>query len=113
MTLGEVRRLRIYIDENAMTGDRRVFEVLVERARTSGLAGATVLRGVQGFGSSKTLHGGQPFDLAPNLPIIVEVVDEEAALRVFINTLTVVDAVGLATLEKVEVVRYGGLRRGL
>ncbi|MCA0358938.1 MAG: DUF190 domain-containing protein [Proteobacteria bacterium] len=110
MIPGQALLLRIYTDENAMTGDQRFFDILVERARSMGLAGATVLRGLRGFGASSTLHGGQPFDLVPNLPVVVEIVDEEAKLKAFIDALTPEDEVGLVTLEKVEVVRYGGHR---
>jgi PII-like signaling protein len=110
MTPGQALLLRIYTDENAMTGDRRFFDVLVERARSMGLAGATILRGLRGYGASSTLHGGKAFDLAPNLPVVVEIVDVEASLRAFIATLQPEDEIGLVTLEKVEVVRYGGHR---
>lgn len=110
MQLGQAMLLRVYTDENATFGDRCYFEVLVDRAREAGLAGATVLRGLRGFGASSVMHGERGFDLARNLPVVVEIVDEEAKLRPFVAALEQGDEIGLITLEKVEVVRYGGHR---
>ncbi|WP_395443754.1 DUF190 domain-containing protein [Caulobacter sp. UC70_42] len=110
MQVGQALLLRIYTDENAMLGDRRYYEALVDRARGAGLAGATVLRGLRGFGASSVMHGERGFDLARNLPVVVEIVDEEPELRPFIAMLEQGDEIGLVTLEKVEVVRYGGHR---
>lgn len=100
--------LRLYTDEDAMSGDRSLFEEIVKRARGAGLAGATVLRGRMGYGASAHLHQQRPFDLSQNLPVVIELVDEEARLRAFLETLTDLHDVGLVTLEKVEVLRYGG-----
>lgn len=110
MQVGQALLLRVYTDENAAFGDRRFFEALVDRARDAGLAGATVLRGLRGFGASSVMHGDRGFDLTRNLPVVVEIVDEEAKLRPFIAALEQGDEIGLVTLEKVEVVRYGGHR---
>ncbi|WP_180896964.1 DUF190 domain-containing protein [Caulobacter flavus] len=110
MIPGNALLLRIYTDENAMSGDRPYFEALVDRARLVGLAGATVLRGLRGFGASSIMHGAGGFHLNSNLPVVVEIVDEEAKIRPFIDGLEQGDEIGLVTLEKVEVVRYGGHR---
>lgn len=110
MIPGNAMRLCIYTDENAMSGDRLYFEVLIERARLAGLAGATVLCGLRGFGASSVMHGPGGFNLSPNLPLVVEIVDDEAKLRPFVDGLESGSEIGLVTLETVEVVRYGGHR---
>lgn len=100
--------LRIYTDENAVVGDRSLIDILVKRARDARLAGATVLRGRKGFGESARLHAVRPFEFNDNLPVVIEIVDEEARLRAFIETLADLKDIGLVTFEKVEVLRYGG-----
>lgn len=107
-TPGQAVLLRIYTDENALVGDRSLIDVIVHRARNAHLAGATVLRGRKGFGESARLHEHRPFALSDNLPVVVEIVDEEARLRAFLAALDDLQDIGLVTFEKVEVVRYGG-----
>ncbi|PLR09233.1 hypothetical protein CFHF_19035 [Caulobacter flavus] len=97
--------LRIYTDERAFVGDRPVFELLVDRARAAGLAGATVLRGRLGYGRSALVHKHHLFDLEDDLPLVIEIIDAEAALRDFAGSISNVDRIGLITLEKVEVLR--------
>jgi len=99
--------LRIYSDDEAIVGDRALIDVLVERARAAHLAGATVLRGRTGFGQSSRLHGSKPFSLRDNLPVVLEIVDEQAPLEDFVGTLDDLNDIGLITFEKVQVVRYG------
>ncbi|MBL8772230.1 MAG: DUF190 domain-containing protein [Phenylobacterium sp.] len=99
--------MRIYTDEDALVGDRALAEVVVARAREAHLAGATVLRGQMGFGATSRLHASRPFELRRNLPVVVELVDEDSALRAFLARLDDLHDIGLVTLEKVEVVRYG------
>jgi PII-like signaling protein len=98
--------MRIYTDEDALVGDRALVEIIVRRAREAHLAGATVLRGRMGFGHAARLHTHRPFDLRDNLPVVVELVDEEARLRAFLGRLDDLAEIGLITFEKVEVVRY-------
>ncbi len=105
---GSAVLLRIYTDENALIGDRSLVEDIVRHAREARLAGATVLRAIQGFGESAHLHQRRAFSLNDNLPVVIEIVDEETRLREFVASLGDVHEVGLVTLEKVEVIRYGG-----
>lgn len=100
--------MRIYTDEDALIGDRTLVETLVERARRAHLAGATVLKGRAGFGETSRLHSHRPFDLRDNLPVVIEIVDEEEKLRAFLGALDDLTDIGLVTFEKVEVLRYGG-----
>jgi len=105
---GQAILLRIYTDENALLGDRSLIDVIVRRAQEAHLAGVTVLRGLKGFGESVRLHQHRIFGLDENLPVVIEIVDEEARLRAFLITLEDLTDIGLVTLEKVEVLRYGG-----
>ena len=96
--------LRIYTDENAHVGDRRLVDELVIRARKEGLAGATALRGRLGFGrSSGAMHRHHSLGVGDNMPMVVELVDGEAALRRFAASLEGQHHIGLVTLEPVEV----------
>lgn len=101
-------RLRIYCDEATKADGMPLFQALVERARQAGLAGATVVRGVVGFGHSRSVHRASILDLSFNLPLIVDVIDREAALRDFVASLDGIEDVGLVTLERLEVLHYGG-----
>lgn len=100
--------LRIFTEEKARSGEGRpLFEAIVLNAREAKLAGATVLRGVMGFGQSTRLHTASIIDLSGNLPLVIEIVDEEEKLRAFLPTLLALSDTGLITLEKVEVLHYG------
>lgn len=105
---GHAVLLRIYTDEQALLGDRVLIDVIVARARDARLAGATVLRGLKGFGESIRMHQHRTFGLNDNLPVVIEIVDEEDRLRAFVTTLEDLTDIGLVTFEKVEVLRYGG-----
>lgn len=105
---GQAVLLRIYTDENALVGDRSLMDVIAQRARDARLAGATVLRGRKGFGETARMHEPRPFDFNDNLPVVIEMVDEEAKLRDFVTKLEDLKDIGLVTFEKVEVLRYGG-----
>lgn len=91
-------------------GDQSTFAVIVARARDARLAGARVLRGRMGFGESSHVHAHRPFDLSDNLPMVVELVDEDEKLRAFLAGLADLAGIGLATFEKVEVAQYGKAR---
>ncbi|TPG21678.1 DUF190 domain-containing protein [Sphingomonas koreensis] len=96
--------LRLYTDENAHVGDRRVVDELVRRAREAGLAGATVLRGRIGFGTrAGPIHQHHSLGVGDNMPMVVEIVDDESPLRAFVAGLGGLRHIGLATIERVEV----------
>lgn len=97
--------LRIYTDEEARKGDHLVYEIMVDRAREAGLAGATVLRGVLGMGATAQMHRAEPLQFRRNLPVVVEIMDEEAKLRLFSVKLDDLHDIGLITIEQVEVLR--------
>ena len=102
--------LRIFTDEAAYFGDRRVFEVVAIRAREAGLAGATVLKALIGFGHSPHLHTRHL--LEDDQSVVIEIVDEEQKLRAFAATLADLPDLGLITLENVEVLRRAGTGSG-
>jgi PII-like signaling protein len=95
--------MRIYTDEQSRAGHKSLFEAIVSRARESGLSGATVLRGPMGFGRSHHIQNASILNLSANLPVVVEIVDEEQKLRAFFRELENMRDIGLVTLEKVEV----------
>ena len=96
-----VKLLRIYTDEGAYLGDRRVLEVIASRAREAGMAGTTVLEARLGFGRSAHVHRRHVFE--SDRAVVIEIVDEDARLRAFVETLGDIPDVGLMTLEAVEV----------
>lgn len=97
--------LRIYTDEAAALGDRRVFEVLLLRAREAQLLGATIHRAQTGFGHGAHLHRRGLLD--HNCPMIVEIVDLEDRIRAFCDDIEAIPGIGLVTLERVEAIRGG------
>lgn len=105
---GQAVLLRIYTDEEALAGAQRLYTAVVRRARAAGLAGVTVLRGRVGFGEAARVHAHEPFDLKDNLPMVIEIVDHEDAARRFADSLADLRHIGLVTIEKIEVLRYGG-----
>jgi hypothetical protein len=100
--------LRIYTDERAREGHKSLFEAIVCKARDDGLAGTTVLRGPMGFGKSQHIQNASILNLSANLPLVIEIVDDEDKLRAFVASLdSSMKAIGLVTIEKVEVLHYG------
>lgn len=102
--------LRIFIGESDKAGHQPLYEALVYEAKKQGLAGATVLRGMMGYGANSRVHTAKLFDLSTDLPIVVEVVDSEEKIRAFTQIVEQLfestRSGGLITLEKVEVIRY-------
>lgn len=109
-TLGEAKLLRIFIGEKDRCAGKPLYEHIVLKARESGLAGATVLRAVEGFGASSLLHTARLLRLSDDLPMVIEIVDKEERLKPFIDELDAIfddaECGGLATLEKVDVLVY-------
>ena len=99
--------LRIFFGEDDKYNGRPLYEAIVAAARDAKLAGATVLRGPMGYGHSSRLHTTQILRLSEDLPLIVEIVDTEQAIKAFLPTLDPMMGSGLVTLEKVQVLQYG------
>jgi PII-like signaling protein len=99
--------LRIFISERMKHRGRPLHEAIVMAARDAGLAGATVLRGVLGFGHARRIESAKILDLSDDLPLVVEIVDSEPRIEAFLPTLDELMTSGLVTLEKARVLRYG------
>lgn len=97
--------LRIYTDEAAYFGDRKVFEVIANRARDAKLAGATVLMALMGFGRTAHVHTRHLLD--DDQSVIIEMVDGEQRLRDFVASLNDIPDIGLVTLEAIEIIPAG------
>src|SRR5579864_7287498 len=103
---GTAKLLRIFLGESDRHGAAPLFVAIVEAARRAGLAGATVLKGIEGYGGHSIVHAARVFDLSSDLPIVVEIVDSEQKIDDFIPTIDAMIGDGLITLETVEVIRY-------
>jgi hypothetical protein len=101
-------RLTVFIGVTDQWHHRPVYAEIVERAHRAGLAGATVLRGVEGFGASLELHTSRLLSLSDDLPLAIIIVDEEARIRSFLPELDEIVEEGLVILDDVEVYRYVG-----
>jgi hypothetical protein len=100
--------LRIFITEQDRHHHKPLYEALVLTAREAGLAGATVLRGVLGYGHSSHIRTAKILRLSENLPLVVEIVDTKAKIDAFLPTVDAMMDSGLVTLEKAQVLFYGG-----
>ena len=99
--------LRIFIGEDDKAGHQPLYEAIVLKAREMGQAGATVLRGLMGFGHSSQLHTTKILRLSQDLPLVIEIVDSEEKIEALIAAIEPVMGSGLVTTEKVKVIRYG------
>ena len=103
---GEGKLLRVFIGESDRFEGKPLYRALVERARKEGIAGATVLRGIEGFGASSHLHTSRILRLSEDLPIVVEIVDTPEHIE---RILPIIDAMvgdGMVTVERVQVLTY-------
>ena len=108
---GNGKLLRIFIGEADSLRHRPLYEALILAAREAGLAGATATRGIAGFGAvSRVLHTSKVLRLSEDLPVVVEIVDEEEKLRAFLPRVDAMFAEagcgGLVTIEHAEVITY-------
>lgn len=98
--------LRIFIGENDRHDGRLLHEVIVERARRRELAGATVLRGILGFGANSRIHTSRILRLSQDLPVVVEIVDTREKIEALLPELDQLIPEGMATIEKAQVIFY-------
>jgi PII-like signaling protein len=97
-------RLTVFVGEDDMWRHTPVYHEIVRRAHDAGLAGATVMRGCEGYGASSVVHTSRILSLTENLPVVVLIVDAEERIRGFLPELDGVVAEGMAVLDEVEVV---------
>ena len=107
---GQAVLLRVFIGESDKLGHLPMYEAIVKQAREAGLAGATVLKGVLGYGATARIRTQKILDLSSDLSLVVEIVDEEDKLATFQKTLSEMfeqsGCGGLMTLENIRVVHY-------
>jgi hypothetical protein len=108
---GEGKLLRIFLGESDKIDHKPLYEVIVQCARREGLAGATVLRGVEGFGArSRVIHTAKILRLSEDLPVVVELVDTEERIKQFLpfidDLFEKTGCGGMVTIEKADVIRY-------
>ena len=103
----EATLLRLFIGESDTHQGRPLHEAIVLRARESGLAGATVLRGAIGYGRSSRLHTAKILRLSEDLPVVIEIVDAPDRIDAFLAAAEPMLGSCLVTLESVRIVRYG------
>lgn len=104
--IGEQVLMRIFIGEGARYEHKPLYEALVELLRDEGFAGATVLRGVCGFGANRVCHTRKLLDLSADLPLVVEVVDTQEKINAIMPRIDAMMGGGMITLEKATVIRY-------
>ncbi|WP_457205240.1 DUF190 domain-containing protein [Nocardioides sp. P5_C9_2] len=109
MTLrGPATRLTIMLGESDQTHHHPVYTEIVHRAHRAGLAGASVFRGIEGFGRSNHIHTTRLLSLSEDLPVAVVIVDTDDRIRAFLPELDELEIEGLVILEPVDVIRYAG-----
>jgi len=103
---GERTLMRVFIGESDKYQGKPLYEALLERFRKKGLAGATVLRGIAGFGASSKVHTDKVLRLSLDLPLIIEVVETEETIQQVLPDLDEMIGGGLITLERANVILY-------
>lgn len=97
--------LRIFIDEDDRYAEQSLYEAIAEALRAAGFAGATVLKGIEGYGCHRIVHSARLADFNTNLPIVIEVIESEEKVLAFLPALRAMIPEGLLTLEKVDIIR--------
>lgn len=103
---GEAKRLRVYIGEDDKHDGRPLYEQIVSLARQEGVAGATVTRGVLGFGANSRVHTAKILRLSEDLPIVIEIVDKPEVIEALLPRIDALVEEGLVTVEPVHVHIY-------
>jgi PII-like signaling protein len=103
---GPAVRATIFVDGNDLWHHRPLYSEIVHRAHKHGLAGATVLRGIDGFSATSAIHRERFFGVAEHLPITIVIVDSRQQIAAFLESLDGMLAKGVVVLDEVEVLRY-------
>ena len=103
---GEGKLLRLFIGESDTWHGRPLYQAIVERVREAGLAGATVVRGIEGFGADSRIHTSRILRLSEDLPVVIEVVDTAERIDAIVPVLDEMVGEGMLTLERVQIVAY-------
>ena len=108
---GHQKRLTIFVGESDHHGHTPLATEIVQRAHRAGLAGASVFRGVEGYGASNHIHTTRILSLSDDLPIAIIIVDTEEAIQRFVPELDELITEGLVIIDEVEVIKYVGRSR--
>lgn len=107
---GEAKLVRIFIGESDKVHHKALYEVIIETAKKQKLAGATVYKGIEGFGPTSHVRTAKIFDLSSDLPIVIEIVDTEEKINAFLPTIHALfdeaTSGGLVTIETVKILKY-------
>jgi uncharacterized protein len=105
---GEARMIRIHFGEEERWQDKPLYEAIVNEARQRDLAGATVYRGIEGYGTSTRIHQRRMLGRSDDLPIMITIIDEAQKIDAFLPVLERMVPEGLIVVSDVEVIRYRG-----
>jgi PII-like signaling protein len=103
---GDGKLLRLFIGESDTWHGKPLYQAIVERIRAEGLAGATVVRGIEGFGADSRIHTTRLLRLSEDLPVVIEIVDSAEQIDRIVPLLDEMVSEGLLTLERVQIVSY-------
>lgn len=103
---GEGQLVRIFIGESDTWHGKPLYRAIVERVREAGLAGATVLHGIEGFGTHSRIHTTRILRLSEDLPVIVEIVDRPDRVEAILPLLDEMIAEGLIAVERIQIIAY-------
>lgn len=103
----QAKRLRIYIGESDHWKRRSLYQAIVEKAKELDMAGATVFRGIVGYGANSRIHTASIVDLSSDLPILVEIIDSEEYIGKLLPFLDDMLEEGMVTIDDIEVIKYG------
>lgn len=107
---GEAKLLRIFIGETDIISHVPVYEKIVSEARKQNLAGATVYKGIMGYGGNSRIHRAKFLEMSEDLPLVIEIVDEQKRIENFIPTVQQIfeeaNCGGLITMERAEIIKY-------
>lgn len=104
---GKAKRLRIYLCESDCSQRKAVFDLIVKKAKELDLAGASVFRGLMGYGANSRIHTAKIVALSCDLPVLIEIVDSEEYIAKILPYLDEVVQEGLVTIDDVEIIKYG------
>ncbi|USQ86580.1 DUF190 domain-containing protein [Streptomyces phaeoluteigriseus] len=105
---GSALRVTVFVGEHDTWHRKPLYSEIVHRAHAAGLAGASVFRGIEGFGASSLIHTSRLLSLSEDLPVAVVIVDTEERVRAFLPRLDELVTEGLVILDPCEVIRYAG-----
>ena len=105
---GEGKLLRIFIGESDQWHGKPLYEAIVERVRNEALAGATVIRGIEGFGAESHMHTSRILRLSEDLPVVIEIVDTQDRIERVLPMLDEMVGEGMITIEDVHIIAYRG-----